>query len=122
EQIGGSARSYLTLSTLATVLQSWDGHTHHWLTMPLRHGSLFLRWSAGRSADAARVTARLDPARAWELIPGHPCHPAPAARRSPATPTSARAACSAASPRWTGHRQAMPGHHQDPQPRGFYNY
>jgi len=29
EQIGGSARSYLTLSTLATVLQSWDDHPHH---------------------------------------------------------------------------------------------
>jgi hypothetical protein len=34
----------LTLSTLAAVLQSWDGHPHHRLTMPLQHGSLFLRW------------------------------------------------------------------------------
>jgi hypothetical protein len=42
--IGGSARSYLTLSTLATVLQSWDDHPHHRLTMPLQRGSLFLRW------------------------------------------------------------------------------
>jgi len=32
------------LSTLATVLQSWDDHPHHRLTMPLHHGSLFLRW------------------------------------------------------------------------------
>jgi hypothetical protein len=43
-QSGGSARSYPTLSTLATVLQSWDDHPHHRLTMPLQHGSLFLRW------------------------------------------------------------------------------
>jgi hypothetical protein len=42
--LGGSARSYLTLSTLATVLQSQDGHPHHRLTMPLQHGSLFVRW------------------------------------------------------------------------------
>jgi hypothetical protein len=41
---GGSARSYLTLSTLATVRQSWDGHPHHRLTVPLQRGSLFLRW------------------------------------------------------------------------------
>jgi hypothetical protein len=40
----GSARSYLTLSTLATVLQSQDDHRHYRLTMPLWHGSLFLRW------------------------------------------------------------------------------
>jgi hypothetical protein len=40
----GSARSYLTLSTLATVLQSQDDHPHRRLTMPLQHGSLFLRW------------------------------------------------------------------------------
>src|SRR5215469_10690061 len=40
----GSARSYLTLSTLATVLQSWDDHPHQRLTMPLQHGSLSLRW------------------------------------------------------------------------------
>jgi len=44
DQIRGSARSYLTLSTLATVLRSWEDHPHHRLTMPLRHGSLFLRW------------------------------------------------------------------------------
>jgi len=43
-QNGGSARSYLTLSTLATVLQSWDGHPHHWLAMPHQHGFLSLRW------------------------------------------------------------------------------
>jgi len=40
----GSARSYLTLSTLATVLQLCEDHPHHRLTMPLQHGSLFLRW------------------------------------------------------------------------------
>jgi hypothetical protein len=39
----GSARSYLTLSTLATVLQSWDDRPHHELTTPLQHGSLSLR-------------------------------------------------------------------------------
>jgi hypothetical protein len=42
--IESSARSHLTLSTLATVLQSWDGHPHHRLTMPLQHGLLSLRW------------------------------------------------------------------------------
>jgi hypothetical protein len=41
---GGSARSYLTLNTLATVLQSWDDHPHHRLTMPIQHGVLSLRW------------------------------------------------------------------------------
>jgi hypothetical protein len=41
---GGLARSYLTLSTLATVLPSWDDHPHHRLTMPLQHGVLSLRW------------------------------------------------------------------------------
>jgi hypothetical protein len=40
-QNGGS---YLTLSTLATVLQSWEDHPHHRLTMPLQHGFLPLRW------------------------------------------------------------------------------
>jgi hypothetical protein len=63
--IGGSARSYLTLSTLATVLQSQDDHPHHRLTMPPQHGSLFYdeRWPV---AGAARVTARPDRARASE--------------------------------------------------------
>ena len=40
---GDSARSYLTLSTLATVPQSWDDHPHHRLTMPPQHDSLCLR-------------------------------------------------------------------------------
>jgi len=44
DHIGGSARSYLTLSTLATVLQSQEDHPDHRLTMPLQRGSLFLRW------------------------------------------------------------------------------
>jgi hypothetical protein len=43
-QIGGSARSYLTLSTLATVRQSQEDHPDHRLTVPLQRGSLFLRW------------------------------------------------------------------------------
>jgi len=51
----GSARGYLTLSTLATVLESWDNHPHHRPTMPLQHGPCFYDGSAGRSADAARV-------------------------------------------------------------------
>ena len=42
----GSAHSYLTRSTLATVRQSQDGHPHRRLTMPLQHGSLFLCWGA----------------------------------------------------------------------------
>jgi hypothetical protein len=42
--LGGSARSYLTLRTLATVLQSWDDHPHHRLTTPPQHGSLSLGW------------------------------------------------------------------------------
>jgi hypothetical protein len=44
DQIGGLACSYLTLSALATVLQSQDGHPDHRLTMPFQHRSLFLRW------------------------------------------------------------------------------
>jgi len=42
---GGSARSYLTLSTLATVRQSQDGHPDHRVIMPFQHGFLSLRWS-----------------------------------------------------------------------------
>jgi len=34
----------LTLSTLATVLQSWDDHPHRRLTMLFQHGFLSLRW------------------------------------------------------------------------------
>jgi len=34
----------LTLSTLVTVLQSWDDHPGHRLAKPLQHGSLPLRW------------------------------------------------------------------------------
>jgi hypothetical protein len=34
----------LTLSTLATVLQSQDDHPHQRLTMRLQHGLLSLRW------------------------------------------------------------------------------
>jgi len=45
----------LTLSTLATVLQSWAGHPHRRLTTPLQHGSLFLRWERCGSVGAARV-------------------------------------------------------------------
>jgi len=44
EQNGGSARSYLTLSTLATVLQPWEDHPYHRLIMSLQHGFLSLRW------------------------------------------------------------------------------
>jgi hypothetical protein len=44
DQNGGSARTYLTLSTLATVLQSWDDHPHRRLTMLFQHGFLSLRW------------------------------------------------------------------------------
>jgi hypothetical protein len=36
----------LTLSTLATILQSQDDHPHHRLTMRLQHGSLFLTMGA----------------------------------------------------------------------------
>jgi hypothetical protein len=50
---GGSARSYLTLSTLVTVLQSQDDHPHHRLTMLLQHGSLSLRWSFSMMAVLA---------------------------------------------------------------------
>ena len=61
DQIRGSARSYLTLSTLATVRHSWDGHPHHRLTMPLQRGLLSLRCGrAARSAGAAPVTSQLD--------------------------------------------------------------
>jgi hypothetical protein len=70
--IGGSARSYLTLSTLPKVLQSWDGHPHHRLTMPLQHGFLSLRWPfsamavlPGSSALAGDVSTR--PGRVSEL-------------------------------------------------------
>jgi hypothetical protein len=75
----GSARSYLTLSTLATVLQSRDGHPHHRLTMPLQPGSLFLRWERW---PVRRPAGSL----AGSAAPGSRCRSAPpagaAARRS----------------------------------------
>jgi len=58
---GGSARSYLTLSTLATVLQTQDNHPHHRLAMPLQHGSLSLRWERWPvRSDVMRMTSELD--------------------------------------------------------------
>jgi transcriptional regulator with XRE-family HTH domain len=54
EHSGGSARSYLTLSTLATVRQSWDDHPDHLLTMPLQRGSLFSTMGALPGPPALR--------------------------------------------------------------------
>ena len=51
----GSARSYLTLSTLATVLQSQNDHPHHRLTMPLQHGCLSVQMGALACPPALRV-------------------------------------------------------------------
>ena len=64
-QIGGSARGYLTLSTLATVLQSRDYHPHHRRTMPFQHGCLFLRWERW---PVRRRCAGEGPARPGESI------------------------------------------------------
>ena len=62
---GGSARGYLTLSTLATVLQSRDYHPHHQRTMPFQHGCLFLRWERW---PVRRRCAGEGPARPGESI------------------------------------------------------
>ena len=58
------------LSTLATVLQSWDDHPHHRLTMPLHHGSLFLRWERWPVRQRCACDASDRPGRASELSLG----------------------------------------------------
>jgi hypothetical protein len=65
DQNGGLARSYLTLSTLATVLQSWDDHPHHRLTTPLQRlvisaMAVFYDGRAARAAGEA-PTSRPEP-------------------------------------------------------------